>query len=79
MVPEGINAIFNQIRAKILMSGPISVADYMKLALFQSQQALNDNKLNQEDNKKQSSLGYYMGKDVFGREGDFITSPEVSK
>lgn len=25
------------------------------------------------------SFGYYMKQDVFGRQGDFITSPEVSQ
>jgi NADH dehydrogenase [ubiquinone] 1 alpha subcomplex assembly factor 7 len=23
--------------------------------------------------------GYYMGKDVFGKSGDFITAPEISQ
>lgn len=26
-----------------------------------------------------SSGGYYIGKDVFGERGDFITSPEISQ
>lgn len=46
---------------KIKLSGPVTVADYMKEALISS------------------SGGYYIGKDVFGERGDFITSPEISQ
>uniref|UniRef100_A0A1B0A3K0 Protein arginine methyltransferase NDUFAF7 n=1 Tax=Glossina pallidipes TaxID=7398 RepID=A0A1B0A3K0_GLOPL len=50
-----------QLKAKILATGPITVADYMREVLTHPQG------------------GYYMCKDVFGREGDFITSPEISQ
>lgn len=54
-------SLTKKIEARIKMSGPISVADYMREILTNP----ND--------------GYYMTKDVFGREGDFITSPEINQ
>lgn len=54
-------SLTKKIEARIKMSGPISVAEYMREILTNP----ND--------------GYYMTKDVFGREGDFITSPEINQ
>lgn len=49
------------LRERIAAHGPISIADYMAVALGDSQ------------------YGYYMRKDPFGTQGDFITSPEISQ
>ncbi|XP_014211634.1 protein arginine methyltransferase NDUFAF7, mitochondrial [Copidosoma floridanum] len=51
----------NDLRLKIKMSGPISVAEYMKQVLTHP------------------TKGYYISKDVFGSDGDFTTSPEISQ
>ncbi|CAN7338739.1 class I SAM-dependent methyltransferase [Phyllobacterium sp. LjRoot231] len=49
--------IIKQIRA----TGPISVADYMAMCLFDR------------------DAGYYTTREPFGKDGDFITAPEVSQ
>jgi NADH dehydrogenase [ubiquinone] 1 alpha subcomplex assembly factor 7 len=53
--------LYKNLYFKIKMSGPLSVANYMKQVLTNP------------------TTGYYINKDVFGPEGDFITSPEISQ
>ncbi|XP_064624167.1 protein arginine methyltransferase NDUFAF7, mitochondrial-like [Lineus longissimus] len=55
------SSLLRQLQAKIKISGPITVADYMKEVLTNP------------------AAGYYMHQDVFGSQGDFITSPEISQ
>ncbi|MFQ5958799.1 MAG: class I SAM-dependent methyltransferase, partial [Alphaproteobacteria bacterium] len=50
-----------ELRARIALGGPLTVAEYMATALGHPEH------------------GYYMHGDPFGREGDFITAPEVSQ
>jgi SAM-dependent MidA family methyltransferase len=56
-----MNALGTRIAALIAAQGPISVAQYMTLALHEAE------------------AGYYATRDPFGREGDFITAPEISQ
>ncbi len=46
---------------RIRENGPLSIAEYMELALADPEQ------------------GYYMRRDPFGVDGDFITAPEISQ
>lgn len=68
------SSIGSQIRSRILLSGPIPVADYMRLALTKTPVSQGST-----TNGKNDSGGYYMKNDVFGRNGDFITSPEITQ
>lgn len=55
------NSLSKDLAMKINLSGPVSVAQYMKQVLTHP------------------TKGYYTTKDVFGQEGDFTTSPEISQ
>jgi SAM-dependent MidA family methyltransferase len=56
-----MNALGERIAALVEAQGPISVAQYMTLALHDAEG------------------GYYATRDPFGRDGDFITAPEISQ
>ncbi len=56
-----MNALERRIRDLIEATGPITVADYMALALGDPDE------------------GYYATRDPFGRDGDFVTAPEISQ
>jgi NADH dehydrogenase [ubiquinone] 1 alpha subcomplex assembly factor 7 len=56
-----VSALFDAIAGRIRRRGPISVAEYMELALAHPVH------------------GYYRTRDPLGREGDFITAPEISQ
>jgi NADH dehydrogenase [ubiquinone] 1 alpha subcomplex assembly factor 7 len=56
-----VTALFDVIAGRIRRRGPLSVAEYMELALAHPVH------------------GYYRTRDPLGREGDFITAPEISQ
>jgi len=56
-----VNPLARLISRQIAANGPITVADYMAMALGHPEH------------------GYYMTTDPFGRDGDFITAPEISQ
>jgi SAM-dependent MidA family methyltransferase len=56
-----MNPLGERIAALIEAQGPISVAQFMTLALHDAEG------------------GYYATRDPFGRDGDFITAPEISQ
>ena len=56
-----MNALGQRIARLIQAQGPISIAQFMAVALHDPQN------------------GYYATRDPFGRQGDFITAPEISQ
>ncbi|KAJ1955688.1 hypothetical protein EC988_001747 [Linderina pennispora] len=60
-IREELTPVAKHIRETILSTGPISIAQYMQLALTSP------------------VGGYYTRGQVFGRSGDFVTSPEISQ
>lgn len=56
-----MNPLARLIARQCAATGPMTVADYMAMALGHPEH------------------GYYMTKDPFGRDGDFITAPEISQ
>lgn len=78
MASKVVRSVYDQIKSRIKLSGPIPVADYMKMALTQSGFQLSPDS-SQGTSKQEFEGGYYMRKDVFGPRGDFITSPEISQ
>ncbi len=56
-----MNALGQRIARLIEAQGPISIAQFMTIALHDPQN------------------GYYATRDPFGRQGDFITAPEISQ
>jgi len=56
-----MNALGQLIAKRIVLQGPITIADYMADALGHPKH------------------GYYMTRDVFGADGDFITAPDISQ
>lgn len=53
--------LLEHLQQKIRQSGPITIAEYMSLALHDPQ------------------FGYYRTKEPIGKDGDFVTAPEISQ
>ncbi|PVU86894.1 hypothetical protein BB560_006586, partial [Smittium megazygosporum] len=60
-VPNNFIPVKQQLKNQILATGPISIAEFMKISLTSPMG------------------GYYASSTVFGSEGDFVTSPEISQ
>ena len=56
-----MNPLASKIAQAIATHGPLSIAQFMRMALLDQEQ------------------GYYQQAQVFGRQGDFVTAPEISQ